>query len=241
MSADEASGPLIETRDLKKIYVMGDEEVRALDGVSITIHHGELIAIMGKSGSGKSTLMNLLGCLDTPTSGHYLLEGRPVEDMEDEALAQMRNENIGFVFQTFQLLSRKTALENVVLPLTYRRPSRLSMGERRDRAAQALHDVGLGDRMLHRPNEMSGGQRQRVAVARALVSDPALILADEPTGNLDSRTTEEILDLIVGLQRDQGRTVLVVTHEEDVANRCDRVVWLSDGKVTSDKTRDEAA
>jgi putative ABC transport system ATP-binding protein len=208
--------------------------VRALDGVDLAIERGELIAIVGQSGSGKSTLMNLLGCLDTPTAGAYKLAGIPVEQLDDEELAEVRNRHIGFVFQSFHLLPRQTALENVLLPLVYRRGDVVVARQRRVRAQQALERVGLGDRLTHKPSELSGGQRQRVAIARALINDPDIVLADEPTGNLDSKTSEDILALLVKLNREQGRTVIVVTHEPDVANRCDRVVSLRDGRVVSD-------
>jgi len=225
---------LVDVQDLSRVYEMGGFEVRALDGLSLTIDEGELVAIVGQSGSGKSTLMNILGCLDTPSLGSYHLAGIAVKDLDDEALAEVRNRHIGFVFQSFNLLPRQTALENVLLPLVYRREGRMSQRQRRDMAAAALDEVGLGDRILHRPNEMSGGQRQRVAVARALVADPSIILADEPTGNLDSRTSEEILALLLSLQKEKGRTVIIVTHENEVADACDRVVRLKDGKVIED-------
>jgi putative ABC transport system ATP-binding protein len=224
-------GPLVDAEDLTKVYRMGDEEVRALDGVTIRIDAGELVAIVGQSGSGKSTLMNLLGCLDTPTSGAYRLAGTPVESLRDDELADVRNRHIGFVFQSFHLLPRQTALENVMLPLVYRRGDGVALAERRRRAREALVRVGLSERMTHKPNELSGGQRQRVAIARALVAEPSILLADEPTGNLDSKTSEEILSLLVELQRVHGRTVIIVTHERDVAARCDRTIALKDGKV----------
>jgi putative ABC transport system ATP-binding protein len=229
------SAPLVDVRALRRTYRMGTEEVRALDGVDLAIEEGELVAIVGQSGSGKSTLMNMLGCLDSPTSGAYRLAGVEVEGLGKEALAEVRNRHIGFVFQSFHLLPKQTALENVTLPLVYRRERRLPAWQRRALAARALSLVGLQDRMLHKPNEMSGGQRQRVAIARALVSDPAIILADEPTGNLDSSTSEEILALLVSLQKDQGKTVIVVTHEPEVARRCERVVRLKDGRVEDDR------
>jgi putative ABC transport system ATP-binding protein len=222
---------LIEIRDLKKSYEMGAETVRALDGVDLTVEKGEYLAIMGSSGSGKSTLMNLLGCLDTPTSGSYLLNGTAVQELDDEALAAIRNREIGFVFQTFNLLNRTTALENVELPLVY---AAVSRRERRDRAKRALERVGLGDRMDHRPNQLSGGQRQRVAIARALVNEPSILLADEPTGNLDSVTSGEIMALFDELHRG-GNTILVVTHEPDIARHAEREVVLRDGRVTSDQ------
>ena len=222
---------LIEIRDLEKTYAMGAETVRALDGVDLTVEKGEYLAIMGSSGSGKSTLMNLLGCLDTPTSGHYLLNGTAVEELDDEALAAIRNREIGFVFQTFNLLNRTTALENVELPLVY---AAVSRRERRERARRALERVGLADRMDHRPNQLSGGQRQRVAIARALVNKPSILLADEPTGNLDSATSSEIMALFDELHA-AGNTILVVTHEPDIARHAGREVVLRDGRVTSDQ------
>jgi len=221
---------LIEIRDLKKIYQMGSEEVRALDGVDLDVERGEYLAVMGASGSGKSTLMNLIGCLDTPTAGSYLLNDTPVEEMDDEALAAIRNKEIGFVFQTFNLLPRTSALENVELPLVY---SGMARRERRQRAREALERVSLGDRVDHRPNELSGGQRQRVAIARALVNSPSILLADEPTGNLDSATSNEIMDLFDELSS-TGNTIVLVTHEPDIAERCRRQLVLRDGKVLSD-------
>ncbi len=232
--------PLIETRELWKTYVMGSEEIHALRGVSIEITRGEYVAIMGPSGSGKSTLMNLIGCLDTPSSGTYRLAGIPVDELDDEDLAEVRNRHIGFVFQSFNLLARQSAIENVTLPLVYRRHEPLSVSERRRRAIAALTKVGLAARMTHKPSELSGGQRQRVAIARALVSEPSILLADEPTGNLDSRTSDEILALLVSLQRDQGKTVIVVTHEREVAAHCDRIVHLKDGRVLSDERSPKA-
>jgi putative ABC transport system ATP-binding protein len=222
--------PLIVARDLTRHYVVGSEVVRALDGVSFTIARGEWVAIVGQSGSGKSTLMNLVGCLDTPTSGTYLLNGADVRTLPDDALADLRNREIGFVFQTFQLLPRATALANVELPLVYRGIAR---GERRARAEEALRAVGLADRMHHRPNELSGGQRQRVAIARALVGDPSLLLADEPTGNLDTATGEEIMRLFEDLHA-RGHTLVLVTHEPRLAARCPRALRLSDGRVVGD-------
>ncbi len=222
---------LIEIQGLTKVYRMGEDVVRALDGVDLTVDHGEYLAVMGPSGSGKSTLMNLLGCLDTPSAGRYLLNGRRISGLADEELARIRNEEVGFVFQTFNLLPRTTALENVELPLVY---GGVPRRERRRRAREALERVGLGDRMHHRPNELSGGQRQRVAIARALVNDPSLLLADEPTGNLDSRVSEEIMELFDELNA-AGNTIVVVTHEEDIAARTRRVVRLLDGRVVADE------
>ena len=222
--------PLIQIRDLARHYLVGGETVRALDGVSFSIARGEWVAIVGQSGSGKSTLMNLVGCLDTPTVGSYRLAGADVQGLSDDALADLRNREIGFIFQTFQLLPRASALANVELPLVYRGVSRR---ERRARAEAALDAVGLANRMHHRPNELSGGQRQRVAIARALVGDPSLLLADEPTGNLDSATGEEIIRLFDDLHR-RGHTILLVTHEPRLAARCPRAIRLSDGRVVGD-------
>ena len=232
---------LVDARALTKTYRMGGDVVRALDGVDLQIERGELVAIIGASGSGKSTLMNLLGCLDTPSSGTYRLDGIPVEELDDEELAEVRNRHIGFVVQSFHLLARQSALDNVVLPLVYRRREPLPAEERRARARAVLERVGLADRMHHKPTELSGGQRQRVAIARALVNDPALLFADEPTGNLDSKTSEEILALLVELNRKLGRTVVVVTHEPDVARRCDRTVQLKDGRVLFDSAAEKTA
>jgi len=222
---------LIETVDLWKTYVMGTEEIHALRGVSISIEPGEYVAIMGPSGSGKSTLMNLIGCLDTPSKGSYLLNAKQVSQMNDNELARIRNEEIGFVFQTFNLLPRATALHNVELPLVY---AGVPADERKRRATAALERVQLGDRILHRPNELSGGQRQRVAIARALVNEPAILLADEPTGNLDSSTSEEIMKVFEELAG-QGQTVIMVTHEPDIAAHARRVVVLRDGMIASDE------
>ncbi len=221
---------LIRTHELRKIYPMGDEEVAALDGVDLSIDKGEYVAVMGASGSGKSTLMNLLGCLDTPTSGTYALNDREVSGLDDDELARIRNQEIGFIFQTFNLLSRVSALENVELPLTY---ARISRAERRERAREALERVGLGDRVTHHPNELSGGQRQRVAAARALVNRPSILLADEPTGNLDSRTSDEIMALLDDLHR-QDNTIILVTHEDDIARHAGRILRMHDGKVVED-------
>jgi len=228
---------LIDIRDITKVYDMGEERVRALDGVTVAIERGEYVAIMGPSGSGKSTLMNLIGCLDTPTAGSYVLNGREVARMSDDELAQIRNQEIGFVFQTFNLLPRTTALHQVELPLVY---TGVPKRERRERAVRALEAVGLGDRMAHHPNEMSGGQRQRVAVARALINTPSIILADEPTGNLDSQTGAEIMALFDDLNS-RGNTIILVTHEEDIAAHARRIVRLLDGKIREDRPNDARA
>jgi len=222
--------PLIETRDLWKTYVMGSEEIHALRGVSISIERGEYVAIMGPSGSGKSTLMNLVGCLDTPSKGSYLLNDKEVAAMNDDELARIRNEEIGFVFQTFNLLPRATALHNVELPLVY---AGVSGKERQDRAQKALEKVELTSRASHRPNELSGGQRQRVAIARALVNDPSILLADEPTGNLDSKTGVEIMAVFARLH-EAGNTIVLVTHEPDIAAYAHRVIHIRDGQVEKD-------
>jgi putative ABC transport system ATP-binding protein len=224
------SEPLIVVEDLHRHYEVGGEVVRALDGVSFSIPRGEFVAIVGQSGSGKSTLMNLLGCLDTPTSGTYRLNGADVQGLTDDQLADLRNKEIGFVFQTFQLLPRASALANVELPLVYRGVSRRA---RRAQAEAALSAVGLANRMHHRPNELSGGQRQRVAIARALVGEPSMLLADEPTGNQDSATGEEIIRLFDELNR-RGHTIVLVTHEPKLAARCPRAIRLSDGRVVGD-------
>jgi putative ABC transport system ATP-binding protein len=225
--------PLIETRDLWKTYVMGDEEIHALRGVSIQIERGEYVAIMGPSGSGKSTLMNLIGCLDTPTKGSYLLNGKEVASMNDDDLAQIRNQEIGFVFQTFNLLPRATALHNVELPLIY---AGVSGKVRQDRARLALEKVDLMPRASHRPNELSGGQRQRVAIARALVNDPSILLADEPTGNLDSKTGNEIMGVFERLHGG-GNTIILVTHEAEIAAYAHRTIHIRDGQVEKDVLR----
>lgn len=221
---------MIRVDNLTKTYVMGTVTVHALSGVSFKVDEGEFVAIMGSSGSGKSTLLNLLGCLDTPTSGSYLLRDHEVSGMSDDELARIRNEEIGFVFQTFNLLSRKSALDNVALPLLY---ARISKTDRHDRAMELLKAVHLGDRADHRPSEMSGGQRQRVAVARALINNPAIILADEPTGNLDSATSEEIMNLFTELHR-RGNTIVMVTHESDIAAFAQRTITMKDGAIYED-------
>jgi putative ABC transport system ATP-binding protein len=222
---------VIQIERITKEYEMGYTTVRALKGVDISIHRNEYLAVMGPSGSGKSTLMNMLGCLDTPTTGRYEFNGRDVAAMGDDELAEIRNREIGFVFQTFNLLPRSTGLENVELPLIY---ANLKADERRLRAEQAMEAVGLGDRMYHKPNELSGGQRQRVAIARALVNNPSIILADEPTGNLDSRTGEEIMALLEDLYA-SGHTIVVVTHEENIARNARRIVRLRDGLIETDE------
>jgi len=221
---------LISLEGITRHFVVGGETVRALQGVSFSVEKGEWVAIVGQSGSGKSTLMNVLGCLDTPTAGRYTLNGQDVQTLDDDALAQIRNKEIGFIFQTFQLLPRETALSNVELPLVYRgmRPK-----ERRERARRALDQVQLSNRTHHRPNELSGGQRQRVAIARALVTEPSLLLADEPTGNLDSSTGEEIIRLFEQLHR-AGHTICLVTHEPKLAARCPRAIRISDGRIVAD-------
>lgn len=227
---------VIETRGLRRSYQLGAETVRALRGVDLLIRRNEYVAIMGPSGSGKSTLMNLIGCLDTPSAGEYWLNGQAVAGLDDDALAAIRNREIGFVFQTFNLLPRSTALENVALPLVY---AGVSKRDRKERAAEALASVELGNRMDHRPNELSGGQRQRVAIARALVTHPSILLADEPTGNLDSRTSLEIMNLFDRLH-DDGQTIIMVTHEPDIAERAARLVTLKDGVIASDELQPHA-
>ena len=228
------NGTIIRTVGLEREYQMGAEVVRALRGVDLEITRNDYVAIMGPSGSGKSTMMNLIGCLDTPTAGPYWLNGVEVSKMSDDQLARVRNKEIGFVFQTFNLLPRATSLHNVELPLIY---SGLPARERRERAAAALESVGLGDRMTHKPNELSGGQRQRVAIARALVTEPSIILADEPTGNLDSTTSLEIMRVFGDLHAKQGQTIVMVTHEHDIAEHAHRVVTLHDGLISSDQRK----
>jgi len=228
-----SGGPLISVKDLHKIYQVGTETVAAIQGIDLEVERGELLAVMGSSGSGKSTLMNMLGCLDTPTKGTYHLNGTEVSTLRDDQLAEIRNREIGFVFQTFNLLPRSTASQNVELPLIY---AGVKAAERAERVGAAIESVGLTDRRTHKPNELSGGQRQRVAIARALVNNPSLLLADEPTGNLDSVTSDEIMQILVGLNT-RGHTVIIVTHEEDVARLCRRVIRLHDGRVISDKSQ----
>lgn len=227
---DTGRSEVIRVRGLKKIYRLGAQQVKALDGVDITIYRNEYVAIMGPSGSGKSTLMNILGCLDSPTEGSYILNGTDVSKMDDSKLADVRNNEIGFVFQSFNLLPKYSSLENVALPLIY---AGVSKGERINKARTALESVGLGERMEHKPSELSGGQRQRVAVARALINNPSIILADEPTGNLDTKTSVEIMNLFEQIYNN-GNTVIVVTHEEDIAQYARRIIRLRDGKVESD-------
>ena len=223
---------MIQAQDLMKVYQMGDSEVRALNGASFTINKGEMVTIMGPSGSGKSTLMSIIGCLDVPSSGSYVLDGVSVENMDESKLAEIRGRKIGFVFQQFNLLARTSALENVMLPLTY---AGVSGKERSDRAFKALERVGLGERTHHSPNELSGGQQQRVAIARALVNEPAILLADEPTGALDSKTGVEIMELFQSLYQDHGQTVILVTHDSYVARHANRIIKLSDGNIVSDE------
>lgn len=218
---------VIETHDLAKTYKMGTVEVHALQGVSITIDKGEVVSIMGPSGSGKSTLMNLLGCLDHPSDGQYILDGEKVESLNDDQLADIRNRKVGFVFQSFNLLPRSTALENVILPLRYSSRKVDSV----ELATQTLKSVGLGERMTHKPTEMSGGQQQRVAIARALINDPAILMADEPTGNLDTSSGKEIMELILNLNQQRGTTIIIVTHDPDIAKQTQRIIRLVDGKL----------
>lgn len=229
--------PLIAVKDLHKIYQVGTQTVPAVQGIDLVVDRGEHVAIMGSSGSGKSTLMNMLGCLDTPTRGTYHLNGTEVSTLSDDQLAEIRNREIGFVFQTFNLLPRSTAAQNVELPLIY---AGVKARARADRVTAAIEAVGLADRRTHKPNELSGGQRQRVAIARALVNNPSLLLADEPTGNLDSTTSDEIMQILDGLNA-RGHTVIIVTHEEEIAARCRRVIRLHDGRIISDKAQTSAA
>jgi putative ABC transport system ATP-binding protein len=229
--------PVIDVRDVERTYTVGDVVVRALRGVSLRLERGEHVAIMGSSGSGKSTLMHILGCLDAPTAGSYRIDGVDVRDLDDDELADLRNRKIGFVFQSFNLVPRTTALGNVELPLTY---AGLPRGERRDRAWQALDEVGMADRAQHLPSELSGGQQQRVAIARATVTNPALVLADEPTGNLDSRSTADVLEIFARLE-DEGRTLVLITHEPDVARRARRIVRLDDGAIVHDGAKESGA
>lgn len=224
------AAPLLELKNIGKRYIIGTEEVNALRTIDLSINKGEYVALMGPSGSGKSTLMNIIGCLDTPTRGTYSLNGKEVSKMSDNELAEIRNKEIGFIFQTFNLVPRSNALDNVALPLVY---AGIKKDERIDRATKALDDVGLLERIKHKPNELSGGQRQRVAVARALVNHPSIILADEPTGNLDSKTSEEIMNLFEEIHK-KGNTIIVVTHEEDIARHAYRIVRIKDGMIESD-------
>ena len=233
LARDTWSGPIIHTEDLWRTYQMGSEEIHALRGVSFEIQPGEYVAVMGPSGSGKSTLMNLIGCLDTPSKGRYVLRGKVVSEMNDDELAAIRNREIGFVFQTFNLLPRATALHNVELPLVY---AGIPKEKRLEQAKRAIEMVDLTERMTHKPNELSGGQRQRVAIARALVMNPSILLADEPTGNLDSATGEEIMKLFERLH-EQGHTIILVTHERDIAEHAHRTIHIRDGKIESDERK----
>ena len=228
---EAASIPVLDLVDIRKVYGEGDAEVRALDGVSLTVNRGDFVAIMGASGSGKSTLMNIIGALDIATSGEYHLDGIDINTLDEDALSIVRNRKIGFIFQSFNLIPRTTALANVELPLAYRGVRR---GERRERAQAALASVGLADRMHHKPNELSGGQQQRVAVARALVAQPSMLLADEPTGNLDSHATADVLGLLDAMHA-EGRTIVMITHEDDVAAHAQRVITLRDGRISDDR------
>jgi putative ABC transport system ATP-binding protein len=231
---------IIEIIDLKKIYGMGEYQVEALKGINLSICEGEFVAVMGPSGSGKSTLMNILGCLDRPTEGRYILAGEDVSDLSRSDLAHIRNAKLGFIFQSFNLLSRMSALEDVMVPMMYRRQDRISMSERRERAMAALESVGLADRASHLPNELSGGQQQRVAIARALINDPVLILADEPTGNLDTKSSYEIMDLLHKLH-ERGRTIVMVTHEPDIARQMERIIRIRDGMLDLDRDNEKVA
>jgi len=237
MKPGETESPVIQLQNVYRTYTMGDQKLNALDGVTLDISRNEYIAIVGASGSGKSTMMNIIGCLDRVTKGDYLLNGTNVGDMSEVELARARNREIGFVFQSFNLLSRASALKNVMQPLVYRGIAR---AERKRIATEALERVGLGDRMHHQPNELSGGQRQRVAISRALVGNPSILLADEPTGNLDSKTSQEIMALIDQLHR-EGQTVIMVTHEPDIAGHCDRVIRMEDGKLAEDSRQGGSA
>jgi putative ABC transport system ATP-binding protein len=228
------STAIIETIDLKKVYGMGEAEVAAVNGINIRISSGEFVSIMGPSGSGKSTLMNILACLDRPTEGQYILDGEDVSSYSRAELASIRSQKLGFVFQSFNLLPRATALDNVIMPMIYRRENKISPAQRKEIALATLESVGLAERVHHLPNELSGGQQQRVAIARALVNDPVLLLADEPTGNLDTRSSEEILDLLHDLH-DRGRTIVIVTHEPDIAHHTERIIMVRDGKLFSDQ------
>ena len=229
--SDSFPQPIIQIEEITKTFIMGENEVHALNGVSFSVEKGEMVAIMGPSGSGKSTLMSIVGCLDVPTSGSYLLDNLPVEKMRDTQLADVRNKKIGFVFQQFNLLARTSALENVLLPLSY---TGMSPRAAREKALQALEMVGLAERVKHHPSELSGGQQQRVAIARALVNDPAILIADEPTGALDSKTGAEIMELFQSLHRDLGQTVIMVTHDPFVARHTERIIHIVDGQITSD-------
>jgi putative ABC transport system ATP-binding protein len=220
---------VVDAKDLTKVFTMGDVEVHALRGLSVQIERGEVISIMGPSGSGKTTLMNILGCLDRPTSGEYCLDGESIANLKDEQLATIRNRKVGFVFQSFNLLPRSTALTNVELPLRYSPPNGR---KRRELAKEALVEVGLGDRISHRPNELSGGQQQRVAIARALVNDPAIVMADEPTGNLDSKSGDEIMELLMKMNQEKGTTLIIVTHDPEIAEQTQRIIHIRDGVVT---------
>ncbi|HZU87136.1 MAG TPA: ABC transporter ATP-binding protein [Anaerolineaceae bacterium] len=226
--------PIIETLGLRKIYGEGDSQVNALDGISIQIYPGEFVAVMGPSGSGKSTLLNILACLDRPSEGQYILNGEDVSSYSRKELAIIRGRELGFVFQSYNLLPRLNTIENVMLPMMYQRENRVERGERREKALVALESVGLSDRINHLPNQLSGGQQQRVAIARALINDPILILADEPTGNLDSRASLEIIALLVALNK-KGRTIVMVTHEAEIAHHTERILWIRDGKLASDR------
>ena len=227
--------PVVRLVDLTRSFQLGDTEVHALQGVSVSVDRGEFVAIMGSSGSGKSTMMNIIGCLDRPTSGQFVFEGRDVARLSEPELADIRSQRIGFVFQSFNLLARTSALENVVLPLLYGAAAALTSSERNDRGREMLASVGLADRARNTPNQLSGGQQQRIALARALINHPAVLLADEPTGNLDTRTSHEIMEIIRKLNREQGVTVIVVTHESDIAAYADRVIVMRDGRILSDE------